>query len=209
MHLSYGELEEFIAHLHRVAPEKRTALKGRLKHFQRLSWPAGTNKGKGARVNYGVGQTFSLAVAFEMLQIGLTPERVVEQLRMSTGLIARGFAAAYEDYGPHADPIYYIFSPQSLYALRGLENHPEGHVSLLISQSELGNSIAKQAMFRFRRLAMVNLTEIFDEYVSYFIDKGLAAPDNLQEPLDNWQSVERDLMRRVAVHYAEGDSGDT
>lgn len=209
MHLTYRELEDFLAEIHMVAASKRTALKGRLKHFQRLGWPAGTNKGKGARVNYGVGQTFSLAMGFEMLQLGLTPEKVIEQLRLSGDSIARGFAAALQEYGPDPDPIYYIFSPESLYALRDVEGPPEGYISLMISQSELSGSISRQAMFRMPRLAMINITLLLEGYVDHFIGKGLGSPENLQAPIENWRKFELELLKRQGWQVFEGDDGSS
>lgn len=200
MYLSYGELEDFLAKIHGVVPEKRTALKGRLKHFQRLGWPAGTNKGKGARVQYGIGQTMCLAVGMEMLQLGLTPERVVDHFKFGAETVARAFAAALDDYGPYADPIYYIFAPESLSALRGDDFEESGFVSLTVSRDKIAELFSPgHLLINLRRFAFINLTEILDQYLSEFVPNGLGAPVNLQEAMENWAQVEKELFRKAAI----------
>ena len=89
---------------------KRTALTGRLKHFQKLGRPKGTNKEKGVRVNYDIGQVMSIASGMEMLQSGLTPERVVDELRDADGALSQGFCKAYAGRAED-DPIFYAFGP--------------------------------------------------------------------------------------------------
>lgn len=192
MQITYRELEDFLAEIHRVAPEKKTALKGRLKHFQRLGWPAGTNKGKGARVNYGIGQTMCLAIGMEMLQLGLTPERVVDQLGQAGSSLAEGFSDALKEYGYDPDPIYYIFDPESLNSLRyqEFEKSRTGLQSLMVSASKMEDVMNMASKHWTRRFAIINISGILDDYISYFIDKGLASPENLAQPLENWRTLE-------------------
>lgn len=168
MHMSYSQLEDFLADIHGVCDTKRTALKGRLKHFQRLQWPPGTNQGKGARVKYGIGQTLSLAVAMELLQIGLTPERIVEQLTTAGNYLPDGFYEAMDDQGPSADSVFYMFSPESLQALRGQSQAYEGFQSFLISQSQFHEMAMVANIFHLRRFAVLNLSEILKSFISHF-----------------------------------------
>lgn len=210
MHISYGEVEDFLAEIHRVAPEKRIALRGRLKHFQRLGWPAGTNQGKGARVRYGVGQTLSLAMGFELLQLGLTPERVVSQFRLADNMLAGGFVNALREYGSNPDPIYYIFTPESLSALRGEEFNELSTASFMISQSKLPNIMRHGSPFQTRRFAFVNLEALLSDYINHFIDKGLGSPENLKVPLENWhQKTVQDLDHRMQKMISDLDDGNS
>ena len=189
MELTYGELELFLAEIHKAAPEKRTALKGRLKHFQRLGWPEGTNKGKGARVKYGFGQTMMLAMGMELLQLGLTPERVVLQLRYSGGYLADGFAEALKQHGSDGDDVYYIFAPESLIGLRGMDDEEgtSGLRSAMAVKSEIGE-VFKTALFgASRRSAFINMSAILAEFVTYFADKGLETAADLRQPIMKWQ----------------------
>lgn len=94
MELTYKQIEELLAALHGVHPDRRVALLGRIKHFQRLGWPEGTNVGKGSRVRYDTRRTFSLVVAFELLEIGMMPDRIVELLGSSHMFFPIGLLAA-------------------------------------------------------------------------------------------------------------------
>ena len=203
MKLTYSELEDFLAQMHRVAPEKRTALKGRLKHFQRLGWPAGTNKGKGARVEYGIGQTMMLAMGMELLQLGLTPERIVLQFKFSTRLLAESFAEALQEYGPNSDDIFYIFSPESLHSLTGDEDEFWLR-SVVSSQSKLNTFFEAEMFSSVRRFAFINISELLYEYINYFVDKGLGDPQRLREPIENWQRIGGEEMDKAGFISARG-----
>ncbi|MEJ6594676.1 hypothetical protein [Parasphingorhabdus sp.] len=209
MEISYGELEDFLAEIHGVAAEKRSALKGRLKHFQRLKWPAGTNQGKGARVKYGVGQTLSLATGFELLQLGLTPERVVEHFKFSFVTLPMGFLSSLGQYGPNPDPVFYIFSPESLQSLRDQEDTVDFQ-SYMISKSELEKNFNYLPIIQFRRFAFINIHSVLAEYIDYFSGRGLSAPEKLQEPLEKWLEIARKSMDDGVIRYLEAKQhGDT
>lgn len=209
MHITYAELEEFLAQIHSVAPERRVALKGRLKHFQRLGWPAGTNKGKGARVQYGIGQTMLLAMGFELLQLGLTPERVVEQFRYAGSYLPRGFRQALDQYGADPEPIYYVFSPESLAALRG-DDYEAGIQSIMLSRGEVAKMLHLPGAWFTRRFAFIDMTELLRCYINHFVDKGLGDPQNLREHLDNWVKVSAESIdKRYARYELQGPHGDT
>lgn len=208
MEISYGDLEEFLAEIHRVAPEKRTALKGRLKHFQRLGWPAGTNKGKGARVQYGVGQTLSLAVAMELLQIGLTPERIVNQLKYAGRFLPNGFIDAFSEHGPEPDNVYYVFSPESLSVLRGIDPLEEGFQSLLVSESRFHEISKIGGIFRLRRFAVINLSALLAQYIDFFSDNGLQSLDSLRSALENWLETAKAAHDKWQAKIIAGINGN-
>lgn len=210
MQLTYSQLEDFFAEVHNVAPQKRIALKGRLKHFQRLGWPAGTNKGKGARVNYGIGQTMSLAIGMQMLELGLTPERVVEQLGNAGGSLAQAFNAAFTDLSKKDDPIFYMFDPETLSSLRDadLDKSRKGLQSMMVSASDLRNALRVASTHWTRRLALINMSEILTDYISYCADKGLSSPDALAEPLERWQKIETERFDRFVELMNKAATGD-
>lgn len=81
--LSYSDVESVLAALHRIAPNKRIAFRARLKHFQRLGFPAGANTGTGKRVAYTAKMLLQLAFAVELTQVGITPKRIVEMLNLN------------------------------------------------------------------------------------------------------------------------------
>lgn len=73
--LSFAEVSSLLAGMHLIDPAKEGTFRSRIKHLQRLNFPPGVNTGKGRPAEYGVEQFLLLAVAFELLQLGLTPER--------------------------------------------------------------------------------------------------------------------------------------
>lgn len=207
MQLTYAQLEDFFAEVHKVAPEKRIALKGRLKHFQRLGWPLGTNLGKGARVQYGLGQTLSLAIGMEMLQLGLTPEKVRDQMRYAH-YIADGFLSAFKNRGSEADQVLYIFSPESLYSLRGDVEEQQGIQSLLIAQSKMSDLYRIRPFFGQPRYAVINISALMEIAFAYFTENNLANEEEISSALTNWKLVSK-KQARSAGWIVSDDDGDT
>lgn len=203
MELSYGELEDFLAKIHCVAPDRRTALKGRLKHFQRLGWPPGTNKGKGARVRYDTGQILSLAVAMEMLELGMTPERVVEQLGLHGSDLALGFIDVMASEHPLEEAVFFIFDPDALRSLRD-QKDGEGRTGLkhlICSQSDLEEALTTTDLRGWRRLALISMTAILRDYLGVAHDKvtGESFADVGVE-ISQWlvgENVSREKLRRL------------
>ena len=75
-------LEGQLANAHKIASSKRTAFAARLKNFHRLGFPTDLNSSKGRRSLYSPGQVVEMAIAVELTQLGLTPERVVRVLTL-------------------------------------------------------------------------------------------------------------------------------
>ncbi|OAO01661.1 hypothetical protein A8B75_14975 [Sphingomonadales bacterium EhC05] len=80
MKLQYSQIIAMLSGRHRIASESMIAFKARLKHFQKLGFPEGTNTGKGKKAEYGWDELIQLATALEMLEIGMTPEKAVTAL---------------------------------------------------------------------------------------------------------------------------------
>ena len=66
-------VEDALARIYRVASDKRVAFRSRIKHFQRLRFPPGTNTGKGKPASFTFNQFMKLTLAFELVQSGLAP----------------------------------------------------------------------------------------------------------------------------------------
>src|SRR5438445_6962362 len=76
--LRFGELEAVLADLNGIPSHQRTAFQARLKNFHRLDFPEGVGQGRGKAVIYTARELILMAVAVELTQLGLTPERVIE-----------------------------------------------------------------------------------------------------------------------------------
>ncbi|MCL6729882.1 hypothetical protein [Sphingomonas hankyongi] len=92
--LNFGEMEARLSILHEIASEKRTQFQARLRNFQRLGIPANVSTGRGKSVHYSPGQVVEMALALELTQLGLLPERVVQVFQLNKFPIAQGVAMA-------------------------------------------------------------------------------------------------------------------
>lgn len=88
-----AELLDLVAKVMEVPPERRSALLGRFQHLQRLSLIKGINPGRGSAAEYKANHLIVVLIAFQMLQLGVTPERAVtiiqqnqDRIRLSIGL---------------------------------------------------------------------------------------------------------------------------
>lgn len=72
---TFGELESVLASVHLIDQTKRTAFQSRLKNFHRLGYPPGFRAVKGKAATYTPLQIIEMALAVEMTQLGLPPER--------------------------------------------------------------------------------------------------------------------------------------
>lgn len=66
-------VEDVLALIYEIAPNKRVALRGRMKHFQRMGFPARINTGKGVPAKFTFNRLLQLVFAFELVQSGLDP----------------------------------------------------------------------------------------------------------------------------------------
>lgn len=82
-----------------VPESKQSALLGRFQHLQRLKLIEGINPGRGKAAEYSAYHIVIIAIAFEMLQLGTTPDRAVEIIKKNIKLIqvAIGYAVASKD----------------------------------------------------------------------------------------------------------------
>ncbi|MFC3786706.1 hypothetical protein GGR90_002746 [Sphingopyxis italica] len=84
---TFGQIEEILAAVHHIAPERRVAFQGRLKHFQRENFPTGQKPGKGKALKYGADHLFKMVIAMELVQSGMTPKLVVQIVEHNWSLL--------------------------------------------------------------------------------------------------------------------------
>lgn len=170
MELTYNDVEELLARLHEVSDAQRGALKGRLKHFQRNGWPGGTNTGKGKRATYGFGALLKIALGFELLQLGLTPERAAEVLKDNWHIIDIALSLANPSHPPEngGQPfdVFLYCDPVALSSLREVRADQDGDPSdatfFYTSAPELARSVGSAGL-DLRRLALINLTRLLSD----------------------------------------------
>jgi len=127
---TFGELESVLASVHGIDQTKRTAFQSRLKNFHRLGYPLGFKAVKGKAANYTPLQIIDMALAVEITQLGLPPERASRVLTsnrwpilMAIGIVARELrkdpAAFSSDTGlsDRALSMFLYFDPAALHPL--------------------------------------------------------------------------------------------
>lgn len=127
---TFGELEGVLSSVHFIDQSKRTAFQSRLKNFHRLGYPLGFKAVKGKAATYTPLQIIEMALAVEMTQLGLPPERasfVLSRNRwpilMATEMVARELqkdpAAFSSDKGlsERALSMFLYFDPAALHPL--------------------------------------------------------------------------------------------
>ena len=180
---TFGQLEARLAELYEIDDSKRTAFQSRLKNFHRLRYPIGFQSRKGKAALYRPGLIFEMALAIEMTQLGLPPERTVDVLAfnwfptlMSAKIAANGLmkhVCGYnvemddKDYNP---PSTFVFFDPS--ALANLTTSPpskfgpdfDDAVSSYFYGGEnlLRENIAYWTTGRKNRMSIINITGLID-----------------------------------------------
>lgn len=190
MEFDYGQIEDFLATSHGVAPTKRAALKGRLKNFQRLSWPEGTNRGKGAKVRYTVRQALSLALALEMTQLGLSPEVLIQHMRLAGSLVPGGFLHALDTFEQNHGATYLILFPETLRSFRNPEE-PGNSGSAVIATQEEFPAILRSSIFQVNRFSFIDLTSVLSGLIINLVGRDGLPKEQLRVDLLNWEKDER------------------
>lgn len=96
MGYGFADVEAALAEVHRIPEERRSPFSNRLKHLQRLGFPPGVNTGRGRAATYFAEHAFLLAVALQLTELSVTPERAIRLIEISFAGLAGGAFAAVE-----------------------------------------------------------------------------------------------------------------
>ncbi len=219
---TFGELEAVLASVHNIDQTKRTAFQSRLKNFHRLGYPLGFKAVKGKAATYTPLQTIEMALAVEMTQLGLPPERASWVLTcnrwpilMATEMVARELhrdpAAFSSESGlsERALSMFLYFDPA---ALNPLTLHLPAEV--LPDLDEAANSffyggigivregIAAWTSGSSARISLINLTALAGNVVASPFDEGS------EGDLDYCREFFRQLEQGAARQRADWEGGD-
>lgn len=117
---TYAQVEALLRDIHFIRDDRGPAFASRLKHLKKLGFPKGVNVGKGQRFSYSPTQVWILALAFEFVQLGILPEKIVSGFtRYATVLVqatAHATVPMFHPADPETDvtPTVLIFDPSSL-----------------------------------------------------------------------------------------------
>ncbi|QUM70858.1 hypothetical protein [Sphingopyxis granuli] len=104
---------ELLAEAMEVPVSRRPAFLGRFQHLQRLSLIEGISPGRGKAAEYQAHHVMVIALALQMLQLGLTPERAVETINQNRARVREAIGLAVSREG-NISPSLFWFDPSVL-----------------------------------------------------------------------------------------------
>ena len=139
-----SQLLNLLAESMLVPHDRRSAFLGRFQHLQRLSLIEGINPGRGKQAEYQAHQVLVIAIAFQMLQLGLSPERAVKIIKKNQEQIRLAIRVAIENQGEISPSLLWfdpgIISP----AIEGYDVDDLAHATFTQGDGEDAMEIFKQ-----------------------------------------------------------------
>lgn len=224
---TFGELESVLASVHDIDQTKRTAFQSRLKNFHRLGYPLGFKAVKGKAATYTPLQIIEMALAVEMTQLGLPPERLIHVLcsdrwpvLMAIQMVARELGsdpALWSDEAGLSDRALSMFLYFDPSALHPLTLHLPAEI--LPDLDEAANSffyggigivregLAAWTSGRSARLSLINLTALAGNVVASPFEPGTEA--DLEYRRNFFRLLERGAQAQIDEWLGsdEGESG--
>jgi hypothetical protein len=127
--LKFGEVDAILAELNHVPSAGRSAFAARLKNLHRLGFPRGIGSGRGRAANYRASDLVQMALAIEMSQFGILPERLIAWIhddfypvlmaimmgsREAVRVPDKGFEAVADDAADRPFSMFLYFDPCSV-----------------------------------------------------------------------------------------------
>lgn len=188
--LSYSAVESLIAGLHEVMPNRHSALRARLKHLKRLGFPTGVNTGRGVPAQYGADSVIHLLLAFELIQLGLTPERAVNLLREFGFVVvqAAGFVSQHilREQGTIGDQDFFLsLDPRGLASLTDPDSQAQADDPALPTVSWQFTDQIMSSLIESRRRSFVNVSMLLGS-ASILLERQGVSRHEFAEALFGW-----------------------
>lgn len=188
--MQFREVESVLAHLIGVFPEKRPRFQARLKQFQRLKFPEGANAGKTARADYRAEQVFKLAMALELLQVGITPERAINYAQSWWPKIRKGLIHARIRQAPTA----VLFFPKDFGGLTESDDSEQvawtssGGALMTIDLANAQDTMETASILAHQpRTVIINLSRIWHEIMDSDVLSEEARAEMIAD-VDDWEN---------------------
>lgn len=170
---TFGQLESLLAIYIGIDPEKRTAFQARLKNFHRLGYPADLKTVKGRPTIYHPRHTIRMALALQLSQMGLPPERCVKLLTDFEHVIALavGNAAAaiiekpagWEKRSDLPESHFLTFDPMSFAPLMHQDALDQYNMRVAYEKQQFAEGrLVANTYNELGRLALINVTATMD-----------------------------------------------
>lgn len=188
----FSQVDDALAKVHTIVPEKRSAFSNRLKHLQKLGFPGGINTGRGRAAEYRGHHIFLLGVALQLIELGLNPERAIrvveENLQPITAaarLCLSNLRRDVEAYETDSNVIFLRFDPANLNDLRN--RHSDGaSVSLWYAGRGTLNDFFDTMGTLWPRLALINLSSLISHTHTALGMVSAGAASDFEHELDAW-----------------------
>ncbi|MHB9878975.1 hypothetical protein ACSMXM_04840 [Pacificimonas sp. ICDLI1SI03] len=180
--LTFAQTDQIIARLNAIKPSSRSAFTNRLKNFQRIGFPKGTNTGRGKAAVYTSVHLLKLAIAVEFLQVGITPSVAAAAVEEGWPSISLSVCMAAEVcrhhpiYVAREDRLFLISQPNSLHDMTLYSRDKDFKSPLILPVSMLDlvedidqdRVVSKNAegdlrLFQFRRRLLIDATDLINE----------------------------------------------
>lgn len=161
--LTYKQAFDFLKFAHLIPDDRQVALRGRLQRLQKLGFPKGTNTGKGRAAQYGPEQLVWLAVAFELLEIGLTPERAANVVQRNADRIREATGAAVKtQFDGDKGTVMLVLDPEALFVPDSPQSLGDAAVVTFkyLHSSDLAEIFKSLRPGQFKRLALIDHTRV-------------------------------------------------
>lgn len=173
--LTLGDLDAILAGVHMIEDRKRSAFLSRLRNLNRLKFPVGVEISKGKTATYDHGGLAQMALALEMAQLGVTPERMVGLITFNwfPTLMAFAMAARELEAAPHGHmytipgkpvpmSMFLFFDPRGLGPLQQAEYNDDEYGRFFYG----GEGVVRENIVEWtstnNRISLVNVTAMLD-----------------------------------------------
>jgi hypothetical protein len=190
--LPYRAVEQLIADLHAIDPNKTGTLRARLKHLKRLGFPDGVNTGRGVPAQYRISEIAQLLLAFELLRSGLPPERIVRLIRNAGTLIPKNFSLGtrkFQSLGSREEDLFAIINPDALSDIAVAPSSDTAYPALYFSFScDLAVDFREDVALR--TVVLINVTRLLGDADEILQSNSFIEPGEFDREIESWARTE-------------------
>ena len=181
----YSEIFQILSKKHKISRSKSVSFRGRLQHFQRLGFPLGINTGRGRRVKYTWRELFLMGLALEYVEIGSTPERIVQEILKFEDILLDAVARVASPPNTKTEGCFLLTELSGLLALK--RESQWGEEIVLLTQSEMTQVFSDNGDDRYRSpYAIIDLRQFVASILLTVFDIIEISKSQLLEDLKLW-----------------------
>ncbi len=170
--MGFGQVEAALAEVNDIASDRRTAFQARIRNFQRLGLLKDLKATRGNVPRYEPHHLLLLALAVELSQLGVTPDRAVRLLNENMTHVVIASRIASNWLARREQEIMYLYlDPMSLIQLMEASAEEESSETFFYGGwSVIRDLMNKGGTGDLRRIALINLTQVIDQICSVLQD---------------------------------------